>query len=162
MKKIKFTLLICILPFVQSCISIRSGHYDTVAPTILDGGWIMTKCTCADKDVINSDLQYGSVLVINGNKIFQNQIARWKKPEWIRYCSSHEEASINPISDNTFYVNTIEERTFSAGDAKCDISMNVPKRIWKVLLVNKSELKFESNSGCGNGPQTCVFKRLDQ
>ncbi len=162
MQKIKFNLLFCMMVMLQACASLTSGHFDTTYPTAIDGGWLETKCTCAGKDDLSADLQSAHVLFINGNKLFQGQIGRWKKPEWIRYCSLHEEASINPISDNIFNVTTTSERTFSSGDTKCDTSMNSSKRTWKILTINKSELKYESTSGCSSGPLTCSFKRLDQ
>ena len=162
MKNIKLITLICILPFIQACVSIKSGHYDIISPTAIDGGWIETKCTCAGKNTSNSDLQYSHVLFINGNKLFQIQISRWKNPEWSRYCSVHEEALINSTSDNIFDVTAVATRTFSAGDAKCDTSMNRSSRTWKIVTINKSELKYESSSGCPSEPLTCSFKRLEQ
>ncbi len=162
MKNIKFILLIFSLIFIQACVSIRSGHYDTLSPLAIDGGWVETKCTCAGKDTSNSNLQYSHVMFINGNKLFQVQIARWKNPEWNHYCSIHEEASINATSDNVFDVTAAEGRTFSAGNTKCDTSMNISSRTWTIVTINKSELKFESTSGCSKGPLTCSFSRLDR
>ena len=162
MKMFKFFLLLGFVIFIQACSSFSSKRQDTGNPSILDGAWIKTKCTCTNKDALPSDTQEAHTLFINGNLVFQDQLVRWKKPEWNRYCSIHEEATITSSAHDIFEVTTVSERTISPRETQCNVYSGKSKRTWKILVISKSELKYESTNGCDTGPMICAFKRLDQ
>lgn len=146
----------------QGCISIQPRHQDTIEPSVLDGGWVKTKCTCDGKDDVSSDLQLAHTLFINGNFMVQNQTIRWKKTEWNGYCSVQESATIDRAADNVFEVTTVAFQSYYPRSATCKIPLAKAKRTWKILEVNKSELKYESTNRCEKGPLSCTFRRLDQ
>lgn len=162
MKLLKFIPLVFFLLIVQACSSIGPKRQDTLAPSILDGAWIESKCTCGGKDANPPDIQQSHTLFINGNLVFQDQVIRWRKAEWNHYCSVHEEATINQATQDSYNVSTVSDRVFAPGETRCNILPAKSNRTWKIMAVNKSELKYESTTGCESGPLTCSYKRLDQ
>ncbi|WP_413942742.1 hypothetical protein [Bdellovibrio sp. HCB-162] len=148
------------LVFLQACSSFEKRE-DTIAPSALDGAWLKVSCTCVGKDTILPEVQEAHTMIINGNFLLQSQTARWRKPEWMGYCSLIEEAKINRASNDIYDVVTVSKRTLSPSGVSCDVLPGKSKRTWKVLTVNKSELKYESTSGCEAGPFICSFKRLE-
>ncbi len=162
MKKFKFIPLLYFLIAFQGCTSVETKHQNTVAPSVLDGAWTRATCTCAGKEINSSDQQVAHTLFINGNLLFQDQISRLKSAELNRDCSIHQEATITRITDDSYNVTTVSERTFSPGTSNCKIYPGKLNRTWKIIVANKSDLKYESTGGCETGPYICSFKRLDQ
>ncbi|MBY0554745.1 hypothetical protein K2P97_09460 [bacterium] len=163
MKYFKLFSIIGFFILFQACATVKQGYQDTIAPSALDGAWLNLNCKCAGEDVIPSaDFQVGMTLFINGNLILQTQMSRWKKTEWSRYCTSHQEATISRVSENIFEINTISDRIFSPANTGCKtVGPVASKRIWKILSLDKAELKFSSPNGCEAEPMVCTYKRFE-
>lgn len=161
-KEIRYCVVICFLILVQACASVKINHQDTLKPNILDGAWIMHKCTCDNKDTAHPDVKSASTLIVNGNVMFKNKVARWRLFQLNKYCFYQEEASLSNITNDSFEVTTVSERTFSPTQEICSYDKSLTKRTWKILSYRPEEIIYESSGGCDVGPMICTYRRLDK
>jgi hypothetical protein len=162
MQLLRHFFLVSLFIFLQSCSSIPSMNVDTVAPSPWDGGWLKNECTCSGKSSVDPGIQEANVLIINGNRILQSQMARWKKTEWNHYCTTYAESLISNVNKDSFDVTTYAESNFIPAPVNCNIPVRKAKRTWKIHKINTSELKYESTAGCDSGPLVCSYRRIEK
>jgi hypothetical protein len=161
MKRNHFIFFASFIILAQGCSSVEPKYQMTADPSILDGAWLVDSCTCDGKVTASPEVQQAGVLFVNGDLLFQDQMVRWKKPEWNRYCFVHQVSKITKVDENTFNVSRESKKVYSPRETPCDLQPENPVRTWKIISVNQTELKYESTTGCENGPIICSYKRLD-
>lgn len=154
--------LFAVLLFIQACTSNTIKFQNTGIASDIDGAWVRDSCTCRSGEDIMANVQATGILFINGDSLIQHLTGRWKNTTSTNYCSLLEEAKVNRTGPITLNIETVSEKVFAPNNQDCILSeLNLKSRTWNILSIGKTDLKFESSSGCKDGPLICIYRHLD-